>query len=134
MYARHGYGLCAMVSLSAFGGGCTTVGSYMLDQTAHRPWPIPERPWVLSMRWHDRDDGSFRIASTGHKTDMSFCSVSRRRCLANRADSTNVINSREAPPEIIIPFSGHSFLWSEAVSLRMIIERLGRKQRPFRRT
>jgi uncharacterized protein len=29
------------------------VGSHMLDQTAHRPWPIPETPWVLFMRWHD---------------------------------------------------------------------------------
>lgn len=25
----------------------------MLDQTSHRPWPLPKTPWVLSMRWHD---------------------------------------------------------------------------------
>jgi uncharacterized protein len=23
------------------------------DQIAHRPWPLPRRPWVLFMRWHD---------------------------------------------------------------------------------
>lgn len=21
--------------------------------TAHRPWPLPSRPWLLKMRWHD---------------------------------------------------------------------------------
>lgn len=25
----------------------------MLNETAHRPWPLPRTPWVLSMRWHD---------------------------------------------------------------------------------
>jgi len=25
----------------------------MLTDTAHRPWPIPRRPWVLGMHWHD---------------------------------------------------------------------------------
>jgi uncharacterized protein len=25
----------------------------ILDETAHRPWPLPERRWALSMRWHD---------------------------------------------------------------------------------
>ncbi|MBL8753887.1 MAG: DUF2071 domain-containing protein [Planctomycetes bacterium] len=24
-----------------------------LASTAHRPWPLPDRPWVLSMAWHD---------------------------------------------------------------------------------
>jgi uncharacterized protein YqjF (DUF2071 family) len=24
-----------------------------MDQTSHRPWPLPQTPWVLSMRWHD---------------------------------------------------------------------------------
>ena len=24
-----------------------------MDQTDHRPWPIPKTPWFLSMRWHD---------------------------------------------------------------------------------
>lgn len=25
----------------------------MLDDTAHRPWPLPRQPWILRMRWHD---------------------------------------------------------------------------------
>lgn len=25
----------------------------VLQQTDHRPYPLPERPWVLRMRWHD---------------------------------------------------------------------------------
>ena len=25
----------------------------ILDQTEHRPYPLPEGPWVLRMRWHD---------------------------------------------------------------------------------
>src|SRR5262245_8108052 len=25
----------------------------MLDDTAHRPWPVPRRPWLLRMQWHD---------------------------------------------------------------------------------
>lgn len=24
-----------------------------LAQTAHRPWPLPERPWVMTQTWHD---------------------------------------------------------------------------------
>jgi uncharacterized protein len=24
-----------------------------LDHTAHRPWPLPQRPWVMAMRWLD---------------------------------------------------------------------------------
>ena len=24
-----------------------------LDQTAHRPWRLPERPWVMTQSWHD---------------------------------------------------------------------------------
>ena len=23
-----------------------------LDYTAHRPWPLPDRPWIMSMQWH----------------------------------------------------------------------------------
>jgi uncharacterized protein YqjF (DUF2071 family) len=22
-------------------------------ETAHRPWPLPERPWAMAMNWHD---------------------------------------------------------------------------------
>ena len=25
----------------------------LLNKTAHRPWPLPSRPWVVAMRWHD---------------------------------------------------------------------------------
>ena len=25
----------------------------ILDQTAHRPWPLPSRPWIMYQRWHD---------------------------------------------------------------------------------
>src|SRR5919202_1981641 len=24
-----------------------------LPNAAHRPWPLPPRPWVLAMQWHD---------------------------------------------------------------------------------
>ncbi|HET7218184.1 MAG TPA: DUF2071 domain-containing protein [Vicinamibacterales bacterium] len=25
----------------------------ILDRVAHRPWPMPERPWVMTQTWHD---------------------------------------------------------------------------------
>ena len=25
----------------------------MLDDTTHRPWSLPRRPWILRMQWHD---------------------------------------------------------------------------------
>src|SRR5690349_11761228 len=25
----------------------------VLSSTAHRPWPVPELPWVMVQRWHD---------------------------------------------------------------------------------
>lgn len=25
----------------------------ILDAVAHRPWPMPERPWVMTQTWHD---------------------------------------------------------------------------------
>src|SRR5436190_22732424 len=24
-----------------------------LDETAHRPWPVPDRPWVMGQTWDD---------------------------------------------------------------------------------
>jgi uncharacterized protein YqjF (DUF2071 family) len=27
--------------------------SGILEETAHRPWPMPERPWVMTQTWHD---------------------------------------------------------------------------------
>ena len=51
---REFLGVCAnAVILTGFVGGCSTMGSHMFEQTAHRPWPLPKTPWVLSMRWHD---------------------------------------------------------------------------------
>ena len=26
---------------------------FVTNQTSHRPWPLPQTPWVLFMRWHD---------------------------------------------------------------------------------
>ena len=34
-------------------GGCSTVDLHKIDETSHRPWPIPQKQWVFSMRWHD---------------------------------------------------------------------------------
>ena len=25
----------------------------MIHETSHRPWPLPQSPWVMAMRWHD---------------------------------------------------------------------------------
>lgn len=25
----------------------------ILDVTAHRPWPMPDRPWIMTQSWHD---------------------------------------------------------------------------------
>ena len=25
----------------------------ILDETAHRPWPMPDSPWVMTQTWHD---------------------------------------------------------------------------------
>ena len=24
-----------------------------MDFRAHRPWPLPARPWIMAQRWHD---------------------------------------------------------------------------------
>lgn len=33
--------------------GCSLSIAPVMRQTLHRPWPLPQTPWVLSMRWHD---------------------------------------------------------------------------------
>jgi uncharacterized protein len=33
--------------------GCTVNTRQLMQKTAHRPWPSPETPWLLFMRWHD---------------------------------------------------------------------------------
>src|SRR3954466_2558393 len=25
----------------------------MISDTAHRPWPLPRQPWIMSMDWYD---------------------------------------------------------------------------------
>src|SRR5690349_19630993 len=25
----------------------------ILDQTDHRPWPLPDEPWLMTQSWHD---------------------------------------------------------------------------------
>src|SRR5512145_337290 len=25
----------------------------ILNEAAHRPWPMPQRPWVMTQTWHD---------------------------------------------------------------------------------
>ena len=33
--------------------GCGLSVAPVTEQTSHRPWPLLQSPWVLSMRWHD---------------------------------------------------------------------------------
>lgn len=40
------------VMAGAFGAGCG-LHVPVTEQTSHRPWPLPETPWILFMRWHD---------------------------------------------------------------------------------
>ena len=39
--------------LCAGASDCSTMALRMIEQTEHRPWPLPETPWLLFMRWHD---------------------------------------------------------------------------------
>jgi uncharacterized protein YqjF (DUF2071 family) len=41
----------AMAGAVAF--GCSLGIPAVTDQIDHRPWPLPQTRWVLSMRWHD---------------------------------------------------------------------------------
>src|SRR6266581_4012422 len=38
----------ALVSVS-FSGKCFA----LITSVQHRPWPLPDRPWMMAMRWHD---------------------------------------------------------------------------------
>jgi uncharacterized protein YqjF (DUF2071 family) len=38
---------------STFAAGCSSGVPAVTDQIFHRPWPLPQTRWVLSMRWHD---------------------------------------------------------------------------------
>jgi len=33
--------------------GCGLSASQVMQETSHRPWPLPQTRWVLFMRWHD---------------------------------------------------------------------------------
>jgi len=35
-----------------------------LDGTAHRPWPLPSRPWIMAQSWHDLLFAHWPIDST----------------------------------------------------------------------
>ena len=48
------------IEWGAIAAGATTLASAcslrvppVTDQTSHRPWPLPNSPWVMFMRWHD---------------------------------------------------------------------------------
>jgi uncharacterized protein YqjF (DUF2071 family) len=33
--------------------GRPTVDTAFVDDVAHRPWPLPRRPWIMTQSWHD---------------------------------------------------------------------------------
>lgn len=41
------------VMAGTLGIGCGFTAAAVTDQTSHRPWPLPQKPWILFMRWHD---------------------------------------------------------------------------------
>src|ERR1051325_6018912 len=41
-----------LLALGAGGPG-THASARLFEQTAHRPWPVPESPWVLYMQWEN---------------------------------------------------------------------------------
>lgn len=41
------------VAAKSHNGSRQMSSSQILKQTEHRPWPLPSRPWVLKMHWHD---------------------------------------------------------------------------------
>ena len=56
--ARATWRSAATFDMGDAGAGVQTCPTSMpfdpaLDQTAHRPWPLPERPWVMTQSWHD---------------------------------------------------------------------------------
>jgi hypothetical protein len=53
-----------------------------LPNAAHRPWPLPHRPWVMAMQWHDllfmqyhgRPAAAYAAAV---RTAAAFCEAAR---------------------------------------------------------
>jgi uncharacterized protein len=35
----------------------------ILEDTAHRPWPLPQRPWIMTQTWHDLLFAHWRVDS-----------------------------------------------------------------------
>jgi len=42
----------SVVASGTLAAACVNAAPVM-EQTGHRPWPLPPTHWVLSMRWHD---------------------------------------------------------------------------------
>ena len=35
----------------------------ILEETAHRPWPMPDRPWLMTQTWHDLLFAHWRVSA-----------------------------------------------------------------------
>ena len=53
MYRRNFLRITQYTMASALAAGCSIGGKSVTAETAHRPWPMPETRWAMSMRWHD---------------------------------------------------------------------------------
>lgn len=42
----------SLMALSG-GSGCASRATAVLEETSHRPWPLPQTRWSMFMRWHD---------------------------------------------------------------------------------
>ncbi|HEU4345245.1 MAG TPA: DUF2071 domain-containing protein [Candidatus Binatia bacterium] len=42
-----------VVTTGTVAAGCSLSVSPVMEETAHRPWPLPKASWLLFMRWHD---------------------------------------------------------------------------------
>ncbi len=43
----------SVVASGTLAAACGVNAAPVMEQTGHRPWPLPPTHWVLSMRWHD---------------------------------------------------------------------------------
>jgi uncharacterized protein len=43
----------AAATAATLGAGCNLSVPFVTDQVSHRPWPLPQTPWRMFMRWHD---------------------------------------------------------------------------------
>jgi uncharacterized protein len=53
MYRRNFLRITQYTMAGALAAGCSIGGKSVTAETAHRPWPMPETRWAMSMRWHD---------------------------------------------------------------------------------